>query len=302
MPSQSKFASVEQDGLSKVPVLSAEDVTPAVMCKYKNTCLGYFENKEIEEKKQVRKILAGLMDNHIQDWISVDHEHFAGLTFIEFMAEFRAAYLPEDWEEVTWIELLAMTQGADNFWDFSVAVQAKNSLLHATTSYQDKENIRHRLEAGMNAKLALRCCLEKSSQIKKFESWLNEVKCVDDLLHNEQSDFEAMAKASREASRRSNVLTEPSRRGNNNAFASGSANSTSRVALPRLLDSERKLLYDNNSCLKCHCVFVSHRSNNCPNEFPNAASYKTLTQAFVDLIKQCVKKPLAAVVPQSYEV
>jgi hypothetical protein len=71
------------------------------------------------------------------------------------------------------------------------------------------------------------------------------------------------------------------------------------VTLPRLLDSERKLLYDNQGCLKCHRVFVNHRSNNCPNKFPDATVYKTLTQAFVDMISQCVnKKSAAAVLPQ----
>ena len=121
---QSKFAVVKQDGPSKAPVSTVGDLMPAVMCKYENACLGYFESKEVEDKTQVCKILAGLMDNRIQDWISVDCKRFADITFVDFMQEFRAGYLPE----VTQIELLAMTQGNNTFWDFSVAVQAKNSL------------------------------------------------------------------------------------------------------------------------------------------------------------------------------
>jgi hypothetical protein len=48
--------------------------------------------------------------------------------------------------------------------------------------------------------------------------------------------------------------------------------------------------------LKCRKVFVSHRSANCPDGFPNAANYKTLTQSFVDHIKMRKnKKPVAAI-------
>ena len=80
------------------------------MHTYENACLGFFENKDIAEDKQVRKILVGLQDGGIQDWISVDRDHFLALTFPDFMVEFRAAYLAEDWEEVTRIKLLGMHQ------------------------------------------------------------------------------------------------------------------------------------------------------------------------------------------------
>lgn len=102
------------------------------MQEYETACLGYFNNKEIKHNKQVHKILAGLCDNHIQDWITVDCDCFLMLSFTNFMQEFHAMYLPEDWEEITRIELLAMTQGSDTFWDFSVTIQSKNSLLRNT--------------------------------------------------------------------------------------------------------------------------------------------------------------------------
>lgn len=284
-----------------LPVLTPGNLTLAVMHKYENVCLGYFENKEIEEKKQVRKILAELMDSRIQDWISVDHNGFIGLTFAEFMKELCTMYLPKDWEEVTRIELLAMTQNSDTFWDFSIAVQAKSLLLRDTPSYQDKEQICYRLKARMNPKLTLHCHLEKLSQVKKFEAWLTEVKCVDDLVHNERSEFEAYTKATRDTNRCNNIFTEPSCHNNTNYSVSGSTNNTTQPTLPRLLDTEHQLLYGNSSCLKCHHVLVKHCSKDCPNGFPNTATYKVLTQAFVDIIKQCVKKPLAAVLPQTYD-
>jgi len=43
-----------------------------VMCTFEHTCLGYFDTKDITANKQVRKILPGLRDNQIIDWITVN--------------------------------------------------------------------------------------------------------------------------------------------------------------------------------------------------------------------------------------
>jgi hypothetical protein len=74
MPSQSRDASVEQDSPSKVPLLLPRDISPAIMHKYEYACLGYFDTKDIVPEKQVRKILAGLWDTCVQDWVSINCE------------------------------------------------------------------------------------------------------------------------------------------------------------------------------------------------------------------------------------
>lgn len=305
MLSQLKFATVEQDTSSKVPFLQPGEITADIMREYETACLGYFNNKEIAKNKQVRKILAGLHDSRIQDWIAVDHEHFLGLTFAEFMKEFRTAYLPEDWEEIARIELLGTVQKDDTFWDFAVNIQTKNSLLCNTQSYLDKEQLHHHLEASMTPKLSLCCRLEKSSKVVKFEDWVIEVKHVDDLLRSERADFEVLAKSTREVSRRSNALNKPFCHVNTNHQNPGSSYArlvhTPRISLPKLLDSKRQLIYDNNSCLKCRHVFVYHCSPACMNNFPNPTMYKTLTQAYVDTMAKCYKKNMAAILPQEDE-
>jgi len=175
------------------------------MCEYKHACIGYFENKDIVPDKQVRKILAGMQDTRIQDWISVDRDHFLNLPFADFMTEFRAAYLPEDWEAITRIELLAMTQGDSSFWDFAIQIQAKNSLLRNTESHLSKHDLRHRIKSGMTQRLALRCRLEKCNDVIGLEQWLIEVKHVDDLIHMERANFKALAKATCKAARCNNL-------------------------------------------------------------------------------------------------
>jgi Aspartyl protease len=96
---------------------------------------------------------------------------------------------------------------------------------------------------------------------------------------------------------RSVTLTEPSRRANapsQNASASGST--TLRCFVPKLTEGEKKLLEEHEGCFKCRNFFVTHRSNECPSGFPNAATYKTLTSKDVDTARCGSKaKPLAAV-------
>ncbi|GBE81440.1 hypothetical protein SCP_0311690 [Sparassis crispa] len=54
----------------KVPILHPGNISPTVMCEYEHACRNYFEHKEISDDKHVRKILAGIKDSRICDWIA----------------------------------------------------------------------------------------------------------------------------------------------------------------------------------------------------------------------------------------
>jgi hypothetical protein len=147
----------------------------------------------------------------------------------------------------------------------------------------------------MYPKLALCVRLEKAEKYEKLSTWLNEMLCIDKLMRNERADFDALAKSTRENTCCNNTLSEPSRHTNSNNSAPLNAASSSRAILPKLTQVERQLLYDNEGCLKCCQVFTDHMSANCPNNFPDPANYKVLTQSFVDYIKRKTKKVVAAV-------
>jgi Aspartyl protease len=175
----------------------------------------------------------------------------------------------------------AMTQGSKSFWDWAIAVQAKNSLLLGVDSHLADDKLRHRLEAGMEERLARKCDSEKLEKVVPFKKWLDEVKLVDEALRADRAEFQNIAKHSCEAGRRNNALNDQPRRYNVSTSATQPSSST-RVSLPKLTEAERKLLFDNSSCLKCRRFFQSHVSTTCPNDFPNPATYHTLTQANVD--------------------
>jgi hypothetical protein len=84
------------------------------------------------------------------------------------MTEFRAAYLPKDWEEDTRSDVLAMSQGAGTFWDFAVSIQSRNALLAGTASHLTKEKLRHQLEANMSKKLSAKCRSKKGERHRRF--------------------------------------------------------------------------------------------------------------------------------------
>jgi hypothetical protein len=221
---QKNLAVVEQDLSARPPTLTAGDITPAVMRDFEDSCVGYFDNKDIKDVKQVKKILSCFRDMRVKDWIASDKARIQSLSFTEFMEEFRAAYLDADWEETTHRELGAMMQGKElSFWDFAISVQAQNSLLASTPSHLNKDQLRHRLEVGMEEMLAKRCMNMKVNKILKLKDWLGEVKCQDDLMRAEQSQFEEIMKAGRGYAQKSNVLGEPSHRANTGGPSRGAA-------------------------------------------------------------------------------
>ncbi|THG94041.1 hypothetical protein EW026_g7348 [Hermanssonia centrifuga] len=58
--------------------------------------------------------------------------------------------------------------------------------------------------------------------------------------------------------------------------AGSTANVRRAAALPKLTDGERKLLEQSKGCLKCRKLNAGHFAKNCPNGFPDAASYRDL--------------------------
>jgi hypothetical protein len=108
------------------------------------------------------------------------------------------------------------------------------------------------------------------------------------------------------------VMGEPSRKVNvNNSNGQGSnANNGKGTSgavkptpgrLPNLMEDERTLLYNNNSCLKCRRPFMEHCMNDCLNGFPDGNTYRMLTQAAVDALCPRMGHVVAAMngVPES---
>jgi hypothetical protein len=288
MPYNKNTTYVEQSAVSKLPILHPGDISPEVMREFEDSCMGYFDAKEVEPDRQVQKVISGLKDPRIRDWVTTDRARILLLTFAEFMTEMRCNFLDPNWEDLTRRELGSMTQSGDGFWNFTIRLQAKNSLLMNTTSHLDEEGIRHRLEASMDDALVRHCMNASTNCIEEFREWTQEVKKLDDQMRAERKEFEQIAKAQRENTRHANPMGEPSTRANtvNNNNNSRGTKAEGNLCLPKLTSKERQLLFDNEGCLKCHRPFAGHRSMNCPNDFPSATNYRPLTQGDIDKAKK----------------
>jgi hypothetical protein len=91
-------------------------------------------------------------------------------------------------------------------------------------------------------------------------------------------------------------LSELSRRYNRGpSTQNASATTSTMVRLPKMTENERKLLLENDGCLKCQRFFAGHRSNNCQNRFLNASSYRTLSMEDVNAARHRTSKTVASI-------
>jgi hypothetical protein len=75
MPNINKDATyVEQEMASKALVLYAGDITLMVMSNFEEACIAFFKTKDIEDNKQVKRILLGLQDSCVRNWIMSDRD------------------------------------------------------------------------------------------------------------------------------------------------------------------------------------------------------------------------------------
>ena len=178
------------------------------MHQYKNSFHNYFVHKKIPSDDQVPMIVGRLLDTHVANWINTNCVHIVDLSFTNFMTEFKTGYLDEGWEEDTHHNVLGMSQGMDSFWNYAVTLQAKNFLLHGTTSHLLDEQVCHQLGASMELRLLKKISVEKVNKIIDFCKWLNEVKHFDDQLHDKCEEYEHIMKESREANCCANPVSE----------------------------------------------------------------------------------------------
>ena len=100
---------------------------------------------------------------------------------------------------------------------------------------------------------------------------------VDDALHAETLHFEEIAARNHDRSQHDHQTQNTIIYNHKNP----SNNTASFTHLLKLTDNEQTLLMDNHGCLKCHHLFEYHVSKDCTNDWPNTATYRTITAADV---------------------
>jgi hypothetical protein len=307
----SKNAEVSHSTSSKLPMLSAGNVSPEVMRQFENACRSFFRNKEgLESKDYVARIAGGLQDLLISDWYWTAHKTFDVLSFNDFMKEFRLKWLLNDWEQDIWRRVLG-TKQAGPFWEWAVKIWSLNTLLCGTPTHLDDASLLNQLEANLEPSLSHACDDERVNE-DTLDKWLDKVKILDEKKRQEcqqqRADAEEAARSHLKHNTTSAGLAEPSRcyntfRGNMTTEKGNNGGKPKHFdamkALLKLTDAERTLLFNNEGCLKCRRFLVNHRSPNCPNDFPPALNYKTLTAEDVNAACRKTGKTIATVADTS---
>ncbi|KAG1880280.1 hypothetical protein C8R48DRAFT_587911, partial [Suillus tomentosus] len=216
-----------------------------------------------------------LEDGILTDWYITNRVALDAMTFDEYMKDFRANWLDSDWAAQVRKKLLSSTQGTRPFPEWAAELQSTNALLTGESSYFSKTLMRNQLEANMNDDLSADCRHEGVHEEVDLKKWMEKVKRLDEkrlrtVARQKEAIDAALSSRNRQPFAPRTNLPKP------NQPSEHTAKTSTRV--PPLSDTERQLLNKHEGCFKCRRFYVSCRSKDCKNGFPDGATYKPLTE------------------------
>ncbi|KAH7903753.1 hypothetical protein BJ138DRAFT_979514, partial [Hygrophoropsis aurantiaca] len=276
----SKNASIKHADATKPPILTAGILTPEIARAWENSCLQFFQQKDVAEDKQVQRVAWGMRDARLSDWYLTNKAQIDGSTFAEYMTLLRTKWLEANWQARIRQRLLSSRQNHRPFYEWAVELQSINAILRDDLAHLSIAQLRFQLEANMNSSLHNECEHEKASDEPDFDDWIDLVKRIDEKrvrrMHEHQQAIEAYVRSSGAKSFSTSRTTTNSSSTSSNVLAA--APHITFVRLPPLTDQERQLLKDHRGCFKCRHFYVNHLSTSCPDGFPAGEGYKTLTE------------------------
>ena len=233
--------------VTRPPQLSNGEISPKSVKDFENHCLNYFVNAKggIEDEVKVARILGCFENDLVNDWISVNREHFTTLSFPDFMTEFRARWLPHDWEQSLRSKILSarLYPKKQRFKDWAASIQSLNVSLQGTPSHLDDSRIRLQLEAGLDEELQTAARDAKAHEELLLHPWISKIK---DLDNRRIIQRKRVAEAVEDALKSNKKPFSSSSRYANtpdSKTAPPSASST-REFPPKLTEEERRLLME----------------------------------------------------------
>ena len=263
--------------VTRPPQLSNGEITPKSAKDFENHCLNYFVNAKggIEDDLKVSRILGCFENDLVNDWISVNRERFTTLSFPDFMTEFRARWLPHDWEQSVRSKILSarLYPKKQKFEEWASYIQSLNVSLRGTPSHLDDGRIRLQLEAGLDEELQTAARDAKAHDEQSLHPWISKIK---DLDNRRIVQRKRVAEQVEEAMKANKKPFTSSSRYANTPDKKTASNSSSREYPPKLTDEERRLLMEHLGCLKCRKFYAGHRAHQCTTTI-SGKGYKPLT-------------------------
>ena len=288
-------ATVEDQNPKIAPLLTAGTITPKVLHRWERSCKEYFRTKDVSAKKQVESVLSRLADMRIADWAEANEEALRSLDFAAFMEKLRGQALEKDWDRKIKLSMLAMKQGERTFHEWAYELLNRNALLRGRSCHFDDEALHELFRNNMDQGLEL--CTRKFviGEGETIRDWIETVKVEAEFVASERVAVREMAKEMYRMEQQKGVRgagvgrTMGTRIENTVQTIQRPAAGSS--ALPKITPVERTLLFDHQGCFKCRRFYVDHVASNCPNGFPSASTYRTLTPAFAESVRDSKNKP-----------
>ncbi|PIL28861.1 hypothetical protein GSI_08907 [Ganoderma sinense ZZ0214-1] len=248
------------------PNITDGRVTPAVANTFEHGCVVHFKDKDVPPGRQVAKATANITNALISDWYIARHEEFDAMTFEEFMAEFRDQWLPHGWAMKLRAQILQASQSRQEPFDlFCIRVMKLNTQLRGSNLRFDDDGLRATISANLYPDLAVQANEYAITSIGSFKDWQDAVNELDIARRRIDAQVLSLIATNSKATTKQKA---------SNPFVG--VKDAPKPKLPKLTDLEYTYLRTVKGCFKCRKdVDAAHTSANCPNGYPDAATYTT---------------------------
>ena len=297
-------ATVEARNPKVPPTLTAGKITPEALHRWERACKDHFRVKHVAENQQVESVLFRLEDLQLSNWIEANETVLTALKFPDFMDRLRDQVLEKDWDRKIKLSILDFKQGERIFSEWVYEIQTRNALLWGRPQHFSDAALRDTIENNMDPVLEVKIRRITFGPSVSLQEWVAAVAIEDESVARERKALsDAVDKATKARDReahRARGMTNITNTGRPAGQRDAGGASTQRAILPRLTQAERSIIFDHQGCFKCRQLYVDHKGANCPNGFPTPDSYKPLTTAYAESVRDSRNKPRARIGPVAH--
>ncbi|KAJ7703757.1 hypothetical protein B0H16DRAFT_1482865 [Mycena metata] len=281
------LATITHPKSDRCPILEAGVITPEILQQWRRACQKYLKNNKDRTADDLVSYVADEMREPIlQKWYLASQTRIDALKLDPYITELGSLVLDKGWEgKMRRRVLAAKMEEGQSFADWAYDTQNINAILSqaAPAFAVDDQQLKNILDAGLIPVLQQDLDTEPVLSAD-LNAWIAEVKGRDDRLRFETGRIQGVINTNREllhpkfkpkATLADRLTTPKPTLASRLTFPPG--NTVQKP--PTLTDSEKVLLDLHDGCRRCRQFYIGHRTPNCDGNFPDAATYRTLTQA-----------------------
>jgi hypothetical protein len=280
------LATITHPKSDRCPILEAGVITPEILQQWRRACQKYLKNSKDRTADDLVSYVADEMREPIlEKWYMASQTRIDALKLDAYILELGSLVLEKGWEGKMRRKVLGARMAAgQTFADWAYDIQNINAILSqaAPTFAVGSPELKNILDAGLTETLQQDLDTEPVLSTE-LNAWISEVKGRDDRLKFETGRMQEIIDSQ---------PTKPSSKGKLSLaerLSSPKPSLASRLTspppkdtnpkCPGLTDPEKILLDFHDGCRRCRKFYIGHRTLNCDGEFPDAATYRTLTYA-----------------------